>query len=74
MKVTIRILVAACQLVFSQNKAHENHVDFQFKVEHEFLSLKQFICVRLHLLATVRQYKQSKRIRQQNKFIRNRFF
>ncbi len=53
--------MAACQWVFSQNKAHENHVDFQFKVEDEFLSLKQFInlfiCVYLHLLAKVRQYK-----------------
>ncbi len=65
--------MAACQWVFSQNKAHEIHEDFQFKVEDEFLSLKQFInlsiCVYLHLLAKVRQYKQSTRIHQQNTFI-----
>lgn len=33
--------MAACQYVFAKRKAHENRVDFQFKVEDEFLSLKQ---------------------------------
>lgn len=45
-----------CQWVFSQNKTHENCVDFQFKVQDEFLSLKQaysFVFVSIYWLKYV---------------------